>query len=134
MSNTSPVYTQVPNVGVGLTSVTSQAALEGNGILNSTQILGAALDPVKINEIDVIPTQTTALGTVNIFMVDAADNFWLIDQVPIPVQVLTTGTPMTSWKKPYANLVLPAGWSITVTQTCASAQGLICVIAQGANF
>jgi hypothetical protein len=135
MSNTSPVYTQVPNLGFGLTSVTSQPALEGIGLLNSTQVLGAALNPVKINEIDVTPTQTTLVGTVNIFLVDPIDdNFYLIDQVPIAAQALTTGVPMTSWKKPYANLVLPAGWGLVVTQTCAGAQGLICVVAHGADF
>ena len=132
-ANTVPVFTNVPIVGAGLTSTTSNSALSGTSLANSTTIVTGATNGTKVAEINCIPTGTILVGTVNIFLEDASNNFWLYDQIQVSAQTLTTGNPQQRWNKQYPKLIVPTGWSLVVTQTGQTTNALV-VIALGSTF
>lgn len=133
-ANTAPVFPNVPIVGAGLTSVTSQAALSGTSLTNGTTIVTGTTNGTKVEEITIVATGTSILGTVNIFLVDVSNNWWFQDQAAIIVQTLTTGTPLTRWNKAYPNLIVPSGYTLSVTQTSTGTQIPIAVTALGGTF
>ena len=121
-ANTQPVFGLTPNVNAKNTSTTSNANLTGNALSNGTgTIITAGANGTKINEVSVVATGTSLVGTVNLFLVDGSANWWLLDQVAISAQTLTTGTVQIPWSKVY-DIIIPSGWTVNATQTCAGTQ------------
>lgn len=125
VANATPVFTNVPVIGVGTTALTADTGYGGVGGTAPTlgvTVLAGSTNGTKIEEINVMPTGATTACIVNLFLFDGT-TYWLYDQVQFGTVALAQSALQAVSNKPYANLILPSGWSLvatcTVTQTAA---------------
>jgi hypothetical protein len=140
-ANTVPVFTNVPVIGAGSTSITASPGLGGTGGVAPaapTTILAGGAFGSRIEEIVVVPSGTTgtvfASTLVNLFLFDGT-SYHLEDQVLVPGFTVAVNTIAPFWRKVYSNLVLPTTWSLVAAQQATQAAGaFFTVTAKGGNF
>jgi hypothetical protein len=126
---TSPAFAATPNVGS--TPLSSSADSSYTAPSHAVTIFTPGASGGKVDEVRFVGTGTTVAGNINIFLYDGT-TYHLIDQILVPAITPSTSTPAWTFVKPYANLVVPASWTLVATSIQASQ--LVNVSALGGSF
>jgi hypothetical protein len=133
-ASTTPVFTKTPKIGIAVLGTFDASMTAPAGAQVST-VFTAGADGSKIEEIVVEANATLAAGLVNLWLHDGS-TLRLFDQV----QLATTpamSTTARGFRLPnqYANLVLPAGWSLRASHTTTGNDtSKLTVLAFGGDF
>lgn len=104
----SPQFTATPKIGVGSLSV-ANTALDGTGTVAT--VFTAGTSGSRIDEVIIQAAGTTTTGMVRLFLYDGS-NYSLFDEQTIAAVTPSSTVAAARYRKTYANLVLPTGWSL----------------------
>lgn len=123
---TDPVFYSTMLVGQGLVPATFDTSLTAP--TNVTTIVTAGSSGSVVDEIVAQGVGTTVASVLNIFIYDGA-TYHLVDQITITA--VTSSTTATAFRasRSYANLRIPSGSSLRVSQTVSGNQSMLKVTA-----
>lgn len=129
-ANTNPIFTLTPIVGAALCPAvdTSQTAPS-----TSATLVTGGTNGTRVGEIVAIPVGTVVTGLINLFLHNGS-TFFLFDQLTVGAATVSQSAAWTRFWKPYRNLNVPSGWTLKITNTNASNNSLISVVAFGGDF
>ena len=133
----SPAFIMTPRIGAVAVS-TANTGRDGTGtiatVLTAAAATATSTGGTRILKIVLQATADPADCVVTLFLHDGAA-YWLFDEVDLgnPDPASTT-VPAYRVARPYANLVLPAGWSLRAAITVALTAGVVNVIALGGDL
>lgn len=118
-ANTSPIFPATPVIGAA--SLTAAAVVSRANVVGAAPAGLTALTPVSANgkRVDAITVKAVA-GAVafNLFVwIHDGANAMLFDELDVPAVTAGNTTDSAQVSKQYANLVLPAGYKLYVSQT-----------------
>lgn len=126
-----PAYAATPVIWSGL--VPSTADTSNTAPTHVTSLGSAGSSGTKITQIDITPTATVVASIVNVFLYDGTA-YHLLEPVTMPAATVSTTAAPVKQTFTYDNLVLPSGWSLTVSNTVSGNVSIIAVNAFGASL
>ena len=117
-AGTSPIFPNVPIVGIGDTVATLTSRAKITGTTGLTQVTATSTNGLRIDAITVTCAATSAAASILLFIFDATTSF-LFDEIVVSAVTASNMVPAFSATKYYQSLVLPPTYQIFAATTIA---------------